>query len=88
MAPSGHWKNKKNNFKKCDENENETQIEESDGEHGMANVSEKKCKKIEFDEELATQEHLNETDKAKIMQLWKNMRNFSKEKLDTAIKEN
>ena len=74
---SGHWKDKKNSFKKRKVNGNERQIEESEEEHDMTKTSENKHKKIDFEEELSKQSHLNTTEKEALMTLWKNtQRNF------------
>ena len=60
-------KNKKNSFK----NVNETKIEEAKEECGMTKTSENKCEKTDFEEEPSKQNHSNEFEKAKPMQLWK-----------------
>ena len=53
MVLSGHWKDKKNMFKKYEGSMDETQIEEAKEEHDASKISESKCKKIDFEEELA-----------------------------------
>ena len=53
MMPVGHWKDKKNSFKKRTGSMNESQIDEGEEEFGTIKVSENKHKKIDFDEELA-----------------------------------
>ena len=59
MVPGRHWKDKKNSLKKRAVSMGESQVEEAEEECCTTKASESKHKKVDFDEELAKQSHLN-----------------------------
>ena len=71
----------KSTFKKHAGNTNTAQIDKSEEEHYMVKISEKKHKKIDFYEELEKQYHLNNAQKQKLLQLWKNNEDLIKGKV-------
>ena len=60
---------------------NEVQIEEGKEEHGMTKISESRCNKRDFEEELSKQNHSNEIEKSILMKLWKKRKDPLKEKV-------
>ena len=81
ILPSGHWKHKKNYLKKWNGNASERKLEKAEEDHEMAKISDKRCKKICLEEKLSKQNHLNEVEKAKLIQLWKKNEDIFKGKV-------
>ena len=53
---------------------NETQLEEAEEEHGITKISENKCKKVDFEDELTKEIHLNTKEKKTYGNLEKSMK--------------